>query len=221
MTKRSPSPLGRGLGAGRMLRAAREWRRCAATRLSRDRRRVLDNDPQVFGGLRCRCHHAHAVGRIELVPDALRHDRHHPAAERQALPALRGHQVQRRRAIDDLHDLVALRMPLPGASAGEFGGEDRAVAIGRQPGEGPLALGLGRRRGPQPAKLGAVGLGSARHLTEHVLASGLGQLAHQCVSALAARGGPRIAVFHTTIMQRSCTAEKPNLFSGIILLQIF
>jgi hypothetical protein len=68
MTKRSP-PLGRGWGAGRMFHMpiTREWMRCAATRLSPHCRRVLDIDPQVFGGLWRRCHHAHAVRRIAFV----------------------------------------------------------------------------------------------------------------------------------------------------------
>jgi hypothetical protein len=35
-------------------------------------------------------------------------------------------------ALDDLHDLVAVRMPLPRAFAGEFRREDAAVAVLRQ-----------------------------------------------------------------------------------------
>jgi hypothetical protein len=49
------------------MRATCEWRRRVAMRLSRERRWVLDIDPQVFGGLRRRCHHAHAVGRISFT----------------------------------------------------------------------------------------------------------------------------------------------------------
>jgi hypothetical protein len=64
----------------------------------------------------------------------------------------------------------------------------------------------------QPAKLGAVGLGPAHHFAEHLLASGLGQLAHLCVNALAVRRYPRIPEFHAATMQRSCAAKKTNLF---------
>jgi hypothetical protein len=46
------------------------------------------------------------------------------------------------------------------------------------------------------AELAAVGLGSARYLAEHLPASGLGQLAHLGVNALAVRRYPRVAVFH-------------------------
>ena len=68
----------------------------------------------MFGRLRRRCHDAHAVRRLELMPNILRHYSQHARGERQGLPALGRHQVQRRRPIHDMHDLVALRMPLVG-----------------------------------------------------------------------------------------------------------
>src|SRR3984893_10653041 len=49
----------------------------------------------------------------------------------------------------------------------------------------------------QSAKLCAVGLRAARHFEEDFFASGLGELAHLAVNALAVRRYPGIAVFHT------------------------
>jgi hypothetical protein len=49
----------------------------------------------------------------------------------------------------------------------------------------------------QPAKLCAVGLRAARHFAEHLFASGLGELAHLSVNALAVGRYPCVAVFHT------------------------
>ena len=46
----------------------------------------------------------------------------------------------------------------------------------------------------RPMCVAAVGLGSARHLAEHLLAPGLGQLPHLGVNALAARRYPHAAV---------------------------
>jgi hypothetical protein len=58
----------------------------------------------------------------------------------------------------------------------------------------------------QPAKLHAVAFGSARYLAKHLLASGLGQLAHLSVNALAVRRYPRIPVFHgSNYAPRICT----------------
>src|SRR5271166_6065508 len=68
----------------------------------------------------------------------------------------------------------------------------------------------------QPAKLRAVGLGSARHFAEHLLASGLGQLAHLSVNALAVGGYPRVAVFHASLMAITYAKEKPFQINGLI-----
>src|SRR4051812_6309398 len=90
------------------------------------------------------------VRRNEAVPCPLRHDRDHPFRQRNGLRPLVGHQVQHRRAFDDLHDLVAVRVPFPRAFAGEFGREDAAVAVIREPREGAFA---GRFRGLRGAAL--------------------------------------------------------------------
>jgi len=55
-----------------------------------------------------------------------------------------GHDVEGHRTVDDLHDLVAVRVALPRALAGKFGGIDGAVAVGRQPREGARTIGLRR-----------------------------------------------------------------------------
>src|ERR1700687_1032231 len=43
---------------------------------------TFDIDPQVFGRLKRRRHHAHAIRRLELMPGVLRHDCDHPGAQR-------------------------------------------------------------------------------------------------------------------------------------------
>jgi hypothetical protein len=48
----------------------------------------------------------------------------------------------------------------------------------------------------QPAKLRAIGLRAARHFAVHLFASGLGELAHLGVNALAVRRYRCAAVFH-------------------------
>jgi hypothetical protein len=60
----------------------------------------------------------------------------------------------------------------------------------------------------QLAELDAVGLGTARHLAEHLFASGLGQLAHRGVNALAVRRYPGVALFHGFILHRRYEPEK-------------
>src|SRR5262245_39693057 len=81
------------------------------------------------------------------MPRSLRNDRHHAGAERERLGGLVAmRDIERRRAIKDVHQLIALWMAFPSASAGEFGGEDRAVAIGPHPRRAALALCEGRLR---------------------------------------------------------------------------
>jgi hypothetical protein len=65
-------------------------------------------------------------------------------------------------------------------------------------------------------ELGTVGLGFARHFWEHFFASGLGQLAHLRVHALAVGRYPRIAVNHAGILRRISATEKPCSFSGLL-----
>ena len=59
----------------------------------------------------------------------------------------------------------------------------------------------------QPAKLGAIGLGTGGAS----VCIWLGQSAHPRVNALAVRRCPRIAVFHAAMMQRRRAAKEPNL----------
>jgi hypothetical protein len=67
----------------------------------------------------------------------------------------------------------------------------------------------------QPAKLRAFALGSARHLAEHFLASGLGQLAHLCVHALAVRRYPRVARISWVGFCTGITRKKSTIFSTL------
>src|SRR5439155_8477364 len=78
----------------------------------------------------------------------------------QGLRPVRGHQVHRRGAIDDLHQLVAAPVALPWSAAGEFGGEDAAVAVLGELREGPFPFGFSRgRRSPvQHVELGELAL---------------------------------------------------------------
>ena len=76
---------------------------------------VIDGDGQMLGRLWGRGHQAHPVRRLQTVPCSLRDDGHHPRLERKRLRPVRGHDVQRRGAVDDLHDFVAVRVALPGA----------------------------------------------------------------------------------------------------------
>jgi hypothetical protein len=71
----------------------------------------------------------------------------------------------------------------------------------------------------QPAQLGAVSLGPARHFPKHFLASGLGQLARLRLDALAVRRYPCIAVNHAPIMHWIYATKKLNPFSALVLLQ--
>jgi hypothetical protein len=131
----------------------REWISRDEADASLHRARIFDIDPQVFGRLRRRGHHAHAISRFELMPGVLRHDCDHPGAQHQGLLPFACHQMQCCDPTKDLHNLVAHRMPFPGARASEFPGKNRPVATGCQPGECPFALSLGRRQhgsGPTP-----------------------------------------------------------------------
>src|SRR5207302_6813135 len=90
--------------------------------------RVVDGEGEMLGWLRGRGHQAHPVRSLEAVPRPLRDDHHHPCFERMGLRSVVGHDVEGHRAVDDLHDLVAVRMALPRAFAGELGDVDGAVA---------------------------------------------------------------------------------------------
>jgi hypothetical protein len=63
--------------------------------------------------------------------------------------------------------------------------------------------------GEQAAKLCAVGLGSARHFAEHLFASGLGELAHLRLDALAVCRDAGVTVFHA----RDYAADLNAMFS--------
>ena len=70
------------------------------------------------------------------------------------------------------------------------------------------------------AQLGAVGFGSAGRFAKHLLASGLGQLAHLRLNALAVRGDPCIPIFHGLDMHLINAPEKPLNFNMPNLVHI-
>ena len=84
-------------------------------------------DVQVFGRLRSGSHHLDAVLRDEPVPAALRHHQQHAGGKLVRLDLVADDDVQAGRALDNLHDLVALQVPLPAAGAAEARGEEAAV----------------------------------------------------------------------------------------------
>src|SRR5437660_10176510 len=89
---------------------------------------------------------AYPLRRVEAMPRSLRHDDHHPGAHRKGFRTVLSHDMQRRRAIDDLHELVAVRMSFPRSVARKFGAEDIAVANRSHRGEAPAPLSLDVRR---------------------------------------------------------------------------
>src|SRR4051794_18826981 len=66
------------------------------------------------------------------------------------------------------------------------------------------------------------GLGPVGCLAEHLLASGLGKLAHLCIHALAVRRYPGIPVFHGSIphliYEPNTTVEFPHPTSHLCLI---
>ena len=67
----------------------------------------------------------------------------------------------------------------------------------------------GLKQVKQPMKLRAVGLGSARHFAEHLLAFGLRQFLHLRVKALAVRRDPCVSINHALLMAVTYAKEKP------------
>ena len=100
------------------------------------RARVGDIDRQMLGRLRRGGHQADALGASKRC--------HAPCGTTTSIPALSSCVCGSSSmmmcslvvALDDLHQLVAVRVPLPGAIAGKFRGEDVAVAERRQRREG-------------------------------------------------------------------------------------
>lgn len=81
-----------------------------------------------------------------------------------------------------------------------------------------MRRGFRRRTGRARGELATVGLRTASRLSEHLRASGLGQLAHLGVNALAVGRDAGIAVFHAAIMAVTYAKEKCFAFSGVISL---
>jgi len=86
-------------------------------------------------------HQGHAIRRVKPMPRSLRNDGYHPSAERDGLRRLVAmREIERCSAVEDVHQFVGLGMAFPAGVAGEFRGEDRAVAVGRYPRPAALAV---------------------------------------------------------------------------------
>ena len=72
----------------------------------------------------------------------------------------------------------------------------------------------------RPMCVAAVGLGSARHLAEHLARPVFPQFRHLSRDALAVRRYPRIAVNHGFILHQNSAPKKPNWFKALILVHI-
>src|SRR5690348_7320145 len=81
------------------------WRR---SRSSFEGSRIVDRECEMLSGLRGGGHQTHPVRCLEAVPSPLRDDHHHPCFEVMGLRTVIGHDVKGHRAVDDLHDLVAV-----------------------------------------------------------------------------------------------------------------
>src|SRR5437588_4274856 len=145
-TQNADTSICDSLSAPLFLDVGRQLRTC-------ERPWIFDIDGQMLGRFWGRGHQAHPLGRVEAVPRSLRDNDDHPGAQRVGLRTVLRDDVQCRRAVDDLHELVAIRVALPGAVAGEFCTENVAVAEWSQCGEGTAALpvGLGHLR-PAPVQ---------------------------------------------------------------------
>ena len=80
------------------------------------------------------------------MPAALRHHEQHAGGEMVRLDLVVDDDFQAGLSFDDLHDFIALEMPLPAAAAAEARREEGAVTKFRQPSERILRLRLGRVR---------------------------------------------------------------------------
>src|SRR5437764_11964528 len=127
-----------------------------------DGSRVVDGEGEMLGWLRGCGHQAHPVWRLETVPRPLRDDHDHAGFERMGLRSVVRHDVEGHRAVDDLHDLVAVWMALPRTFAGELGDVDGAVAVRRQARKSAHTTGIRCLRGAsaQPLQLGELRVGT-------------------------------------------------------------
>src|SRR5712691_2674700 len=87
---------------------------------------------RVLGGLRRGAQHGHPLRRVESVPMPLRHDDDHPRRQLEGLRSVLGHDGERRGALQDLDELIALLVALPWTLSREAPGEDAPVP-GREP----------------------------------------------------------------------------------------
>ena len=102
-------PAARG-GRGARLRLVARGPRPARGRPELARRVSRIRGGGVLGGLGRGAQDRHAVGRLEAVPVSLRHHDQHAGGECDGLRPVGGHDREGRGAVEDLHQLVALRV---------------------------------------------------------------------------------------------------------------
>jgi len=97
--------------------------RCSC-RLALDGPRVVDIEFYDIAGGGRRSHQRHALRGVEAVPGASRIDRDHSSAKRKRLGwPIVANELQDRRAIENVNQLVAGKMGFPVAFSSELGNE--------------------------------------------------------------------------------------------------
>jgi hypothetical protein len=89
-------------------------------------------------------HHFHATRGFEAMPTPLGHDHQHACRQLQGLHDLIDENIKAGGPLQNLHDLVPLRMPFPATAAAKMRGENAAVPIGGERGKRFERLGIGR-----------------------------------------------------------------------------
>ena len=93
----------------------------------------------VLGGLRCCGEHRHAMRGMESMPVPLRHDDHHSSPHLERPRPIGSDNGESRVPVQDVHELVAIRMALPRTLSGEAPAEDTAPRKGANMANAALA----------------------------------------------------------------------------------
>src|SRR6185295_3409985 len=103
------------------------------------------------------------------MPCSLGNDDKGPSAQGESLRTTVADNMERGRSVEDLNDLIALRVPLPYSAAGELGDENSTIPVRREARQGVVFLPLRCRRLRRPpstqAQLGKFGIqiGDCQH----------------------------------------------------------
>src|SRR5207245_5604806 len=81
---------------------------------------------------------------LEAMPTPLGHVHQHACRQLQGLHGLVDDDVKAGGSLQNLHDLIPLRMPLPATAPAKMRGENAAVTIGGEGGKRFERLGIGR-----------------------------------------------------------------------------